>query len=285
MSSDYKTRMRGENNPNFRNISKTCGGCGNAFKSYNKASKYCSRECAGNSEQNIKKLKTISRILRKPRKRKDKGFKQCVICEKQFKIINSKTQSCSRECRNKLHSVRKIRELVPNRVCEHCEKPYHSYTKTRKFCSVKCSLDSGTPQRAGNANVESMKKYGAKKDANHNAIAEYLESKGCFVRDLSGLGFGTPDMLVWVKTAWILVEIKNKKTGYGRRGLNKKQKDWANNWRGGKVYIVCSIEDAELLINQHFDKLECFPKHKNADGTPLRGPVDTVGVDNSEGNY
>lgn len=240
MASDYKTRLWGENNPNWKNAFRVCNTCGNSFQSYNKTSKYCSRKCAGLSDANIQKLKVICKIV-KPKK------------EKKTKITKVKV---------KHKPGPKRKPLKPNRVCEYCNKPYHSYNKGRKYCSVKCSHDSGTPQRAGNANVISMKRYGAKKDANHNSISEYLEWRGCFVRDLSGAGFGVPDMLVWVRTEWVLVEIKNTKTGYGKRGLNKNQKQWASNWKGGRVYVVTSIDDAELLATKQYDKLKSFPEDK-----------------------
>lgn len=237
MSSDYKNRMRGENNPNWKDISKPCTICGNLFVSYMKTSKYCSQKCAGLSEQNIKKLKVICNYQRPIR-----------ILKEKILVVKIKQKTGP-----------KPKPLSPNKVCEHCNNPYHAYNKNRKYCSVKCSHDSGTPQRAGDANVLSMKKYGAKKDANHNIISTYLEYRGCFVKDLSGAGCGVPDMIVWVKTEWVLVEIKNMKTGYGKRGLNKRQKEWAANWKGGKVYLVTSTEDAELLATRQFDKLKSFP--------------------------
>lgn len=237
MASDYKNRMGGEGNPNWKNVFKICETCGNNFKTYQPTSKFCSQSCAGRSDKNIEKLKSICHIPRQKKIKKKKYVK--------VKVQQKRGP--------------KPRPLTPNRICEHCNKPYHSYNKTRKYCSVKCSHDDGTPQRAGDVNVLSMKKYGAKKDANHNVISTYLEYRGCFVKDLSGAGCGVPDLIVWVKTEWVLVEIKNTKTGYGKRGLNKRQKEWATNWKGGKVYMVTSTKEAELLATQQYDKLKSFP--------------------------
>jgi hypothetical protein len=72
------------------------------------------------------------------------------------------------------------------------------------------------------------KQYGAKKDANHKEIVKALEQMGACVVDFSSIGGGMPDLAVWCRAAWHMVEIKNLETGYGRRGLNKLQevKDW-----------------------------------------------------------
>jgi hypothetical protein len=87
-------------------------------------------------------------------------------------------------------------------------------------------------------------KYGAKKDANHLAIQQTLQSLGVAVYDLSGMGAGFPDLLVWIRGQWELVEIKNPKTGYGRRGMNPLQRAWIDRWRGGPVHILQTVDDA-----------------------------------------
>jgi hypothetical protein len=109
--------------------------------------------------------------------------------------------------------------------------------------------------RAGFAAAAARKKMrnagiGHKKDANHNEIVKELERNGVFVLDLSTLGGGAPDVLCWVnwfdESSWQTVEIKNPKTGYGRRGANKNQKKWADGARrsGCVVWILSSIEEA-----------------------------------------
>jgi len=79
-------------------------------------------------------------------------------------------------------------------------------------------------------------------------VVKGCESMFCHVIDLSLLGDGKPDILVWCRTRYILVEIKNPKTGYGRKGLNKNQKSWAEEWMGGPVYVVSNREHVISLV-------------------------------------
>ena len=200
-------------------------------------------------------------LPRKPKVKVVKVYRKCVICSADVFKYNS--QSCSKECSNKLHSIKNIRERKNDKICEHCKKEYYAInrSKKQKFCSYNCFVKNGGTVRAGNANVERMKKYGAKKDNNHNEIAKYLEDKGCFVKDLSGAGFGVPDIVVWIKDRWLFAEIKNPKTRYGKNGLNDKQKEWADNWKGGCVYIIKTVEDCDNLIIGDYDKVDYFPKY------------------------
>lgn len=141
--------------------------------------------------------------------------------------------------------------------CEQCSSPFRAYTSSRRrFCSYQCHLDSGGALRAGLAASRATMKYGPKKDANHNELVAAMESLGLCVYDVSGLGRGLPDCLVWVRGEWQLVEIKNPKTGYGRRGLNSIQKRWIGQWRGGPVFIVRTTEDVANLACGAMDKLD-----------------------------
>lgn len=101
------------------------------------------------------------------------------------------------------------------------------------------------------------KRYGHKKDANHNEIVDAFESLGANVLDMSAMGYGVPDLLVWCFGAWRLIDVKNPKTPYGRRGLNARQKEWALAWKGGPVYMVSTVEQAIAMVN---GKLEEIPR-------------------------
>ncbi len=105
-----------------------------------------------------------------------------------------------------------------------------------------------------------MKRYGVKKDANHKDVVDALEKLGAGVVDLSSVGCGVPDLVVWCKDVWHLVDIKNANTAYGKRGLNKRQRDWATNWKGGPVYMLYTIEDAAELVNGRLQNLKRFPE-------------------------
>lgn len=93
------------------------------------------------------------------------------------------------------------------------------------------------------------RKYGAKKDANHNQIVEEFIQLGCCVHDCSSVGGGVPDLLVGLPDSYLCmyVEIKNPKTGYGRRGLNKNQKAFAANWTGG-LMVVKDLGDVYTVV-------------------------------------
>jgi len=101
-------------------------------------------------------------------------------------------------------------------------------------------------------------KYGHKKDANHVAIVRAFEKLGCHVIDLSALGCGVPDLLIWCRHEWHLLDVKNLTTGYGRRGLNNRQKKWALEWQGPPVYLVHSIDEAADFVAGRLEKISRF---------------------------
>ena len=101
-------------------------------------------------------------------------------------------------------------------------------------------------------------KYGAKRDANHNELVTVLESLGVLVIDMSEKGGGFPDLICAVRHQTLLVEIKNTKTSYGKRGLNKLQKLFAEQWTGGPVYIITNEDEAIDLANGRLEKIYAY---------------------------
>lgn len=101
------------------------------------------------------------------------------------------------------------------------------------------------------------RKYGIKCDANHKDLVNCLRKLGADVLDISTVGCGVPDLVVWCRGNWHLVDIKNPNTGYGKRGLNKNQKQWAAHWKGGPVYMIYSTDDAIALVNGDMENLKC----------------------------
>lgn len=86
----------------------------------------------------------------------------------------------------------------------------------------------------------------ARVDVNQADIVDALRAIGCSVLDLSRLGNGTPDVLVYVPKlcAYTLVEIKAP----GKRdNLTPKQKDFHATWRG-PVIVVESVAEALKLF-------------------------------------
>ncbi len=94
----------------------------------------------------------------------------------------------------------------------------------------------------------------AKKDDNHAEIVEALRAHGCKVADLSGLGNGVPDILVWIPgfRRWILLEIKDGTKPPSARKLTSDQEKWHAEFRGCLVYVVESVEQAIAAV-QHFE--------------------------------
>ncbi len=83
---------------------------------------------------------------------------------------------------------------------------------------------------------------GSSLDANHKEIVEVLEKAGCSVLSLADQGGGCPDIVVGHHGRNFLLEIKNPKTAYGRKGLNPNQKKWAGTWNGVVVVVRSPIE-------------------------------------------
>ena len=222
-----------------------CKTCKVEFMSYDKGRQYCGESCAGLSPDNLAKAKAAASVPPKP-----SPVKLCPACHikprltKYFK--NCGDADCVKATTQKRGPALFCGPLAPNKKCEHCGGAYHSYTKTRKYCSYGCSCAAGTPTKAGQASARQIMKYGAKKDANHNEIFEELR-KHCPVYDLSAAGCGVPDGIAWIDEAWQFFDVKNPKTGYGKRGLNPVQKKWVEKWSGGPVYLIYTQADAQAF--------------------------------------
>jgi endogenous inhibitor of DNA gyrase (YacG/DUF329 family) len=176
---------------------------------------------------------------------------KCVICNCEFRLKNK-----SKYCANHKKEAKENQKIKPKKTksliktnCLHCKKDFEHYkSQNRIFCSYKCFLDSGGAWRAGMAASEATMKYGLKKDANHNEIVEALKIVGASVIDMSSVGNGFPDLIVGFRSQTLLMEIKNPKTGYGKRGLNKNQQKWKEYWLGGSFCVVDSVDSALRAI-------------------------------------
>lgn len=221
---------------------KVCAKCGADFHSYEKR-RFCSQKCYHQS-----------RIIRDKR--------PCAACGEYYHPNVDGRKYCSTECaksaRPRAIAVPKPRHIHMTR-CHHCGTEFRSApSSNRKYCSYECHLLSGGAKRAGDAAAMAKLKYGAKKDANHNEIFKYLSALTA-VKDLSNAGCGVPDGMAWVAGGWHLFDVKNPNTGYGRRGLNSRQKSWADDWRGGPVYLIYNLDDASSFVRGNFDSLKKFP--------------------------
>jgi hypothetical protein len=171
--------------------------------------------------------------------------KECKFCKIMFRCdANSAKITCSTEC---MVAQREVKKLKVN--CLQCNKLFISpKTRVRVFCSYECFKQNGGPQRAGFAAMEKIEMYGRKKDANHNEIVDAMTKVGAYVIDMSHVGRGFPDLIVGFKKMTILMEIKNPKTSYGKKGLNKNQLQWKEQWTGGTYCVVDSVDAALRMI-------------------------------------
>jgi hypothetical protein len=88
----------------------------------------------------------------------------------------------------------------------------------------------------------------ARRDGNHAVIVERFRALGCSVIETDQVGDGFPDTVVGCLGVNHLVEIKDPATRYGRQGLNKNQTLFDATWRGARVWLVCSVEEATVVV-------------------------------------
>ena len=82
-----------------------------------------------------------------------------------------------------------------------------------------------------------------RRDENEDVIVYALRAAGADVEFLSAAS--VPDLLVGYQGNNYLVEIKTDK---GR--LSKGQKEWHDEWRGGKPVVIRSIDDVVEWLTQ-----------------------------------
>ena len=251
----------GDKNPNFKNAGeKICTYCGNKYHSYNKTRKYCSHDCYV-KDQKEKIAESGLKGAHAPKRQREKlGNKRiCKFCSVSFRCFTNQIYCQDHKDEAQQAKVSKIKlgqkknpdnHIIAN--CLHCKKEFDFFKSRKvpqKYCSYDCYLNSGGSWRAGMAAAKATMKYGAKKDANHNVIVDALKKHGASVIDMSHVGQGFPDLIVGFASKTFLVEIKNPKTSYGKKGLNKNQAKWKSLWTGGAYCVVDSEEAAIRAIS------------------------------------
>jgi hypothetical protein len=94
-----------------------------------------------------------------------------------------------------------------------------------------------------------MNRYARRKDRNHGELVKAFEQLGCSVADLSNAGIsGWPDVVLGVAGRNHLCEFKNPESRYGKAGLNPNQQAFTRDWRGGKLFMVSSVDEAAALV-------------------------------------
>ena len=91
-----------------------------------------------------------------------------------------------------------------------------------------------------------MRKY-AKKDDNHNRIAEVFEINGASVCDTSALGDGKIDMIIGFLGHNILIEAKNGALPKSKQQLTDGEEKFHAAWRGTIVIIHNELEAQQLM--------------------------------------
>lgn len=87
-------------------------------------------------------------------------------------------------------------------------------------------------------------RYAARTDANSDQIVSALRAAGAYVYHIK-----LPvDILVGYAGRTALVEIKDPKSQYGKRGMNANQRKFQEEWTGGTLAMVDSVEAALRLL-------------------------------------
>ena len=88
----------------------------------------------------------------------------------------------------------------------------------------------------------------ARRDDNHDEIADTFRALGCSVFETDRVGEGFPDLVVGLLGVSHLIEVKNPQTHYGRKGLNAGQSAFAASWRGSPITVITSALEAEAFV-------------------------------------
>jgi hypothetical protein len=176
---------------------------------------------------------------------------------------------CSKRCANKKRAV--LTAPVMERRCAKCDtvKPRSGFPNDKRrpggigYMCRQCQSEIDTRYRekrrlysqrtraAAAAARTTMPRRASRRDDNHAEIVAAFEKLGWSVLDLANVGAGVPDLIIGDHAHGVhLVEIKNKKTGYGRRGLSRSQRDWAARWMAGNVHVVTSLDDVVTLTRE-----------------------------------
>lgn len=90
-------------------------------------------------------------------------------------------------------------------------------------------------------------RHAARIDANQEQIVSALRAMGATVRIVTQ-GNGLPDLLVGFRGVTILMEVKDGKKVPSARKLTPAEQKFFDEWRGGIVAIVNSVDEAIALL-------------------------------------
>ncbi len=174
--------------------------------------------------------------------------KECVLCGGNYviakKLDRRGRRFCSKSCAAKYLGSKKVGNIVDCKICSTSFRAVPA--KKAKYCSKKCLGVALSAERKGG---EIVGRWAGKKDANHSELVSVFRSLGASVIDLSNIGNGCPDIAIWCHGTWEMVEIKNRNTAYGRKGLNKMQKTFADA-TGARVHVVATQDECIELVKR-----------------------------------
>lgn len=93
-----------------------------------------------------------------------------------------------------------------------------------------------------------MSRYARKVDDNQGEIVEALRTLGVYVRSLASVGSGCPDLLCGYNGRTVLLEVKDGRRPPSERRLTEAEADFFQDWRGGPIYVVGSVEEAVRAV-------------------------------------
>jgi hypothetical protein len=248
MAEHYKSRLKGQVNPNYRQAKdKVCLGCGKTFHPNNNNKTYCSSGCYNKSEQ-----KSID-----AKKANDGNRRSNVKCKKCGTEIPYTRRMCD-ECKPKpkkngacMNCGKEVGSTYDVMYCKECRSKGLHKKEVFSIC-VRCGATiNGIPNRkycnfCWGQTMRINRGIPRKKDANQNEIVEALERYGCSVIDASAIGGGCPDIFVGKNGVTLLIEIKNPNA---KGKLNKLQERWHAGWKG-QVAVVYTIAEAIKIVDE-----------------------------------
>jgi hypothetical protein len=89
----------------------------------------------------------------------------------------------------------------------------------------------------------------AKVDDNQAEIVKALRAVGATVRVVTQ-GNGLPDLLVGFRGQTVLIEVKDGKKPPSARKLTEAEQKFFDEWRGGLLAVVESVDDAIALLKR-----------------------------------
>jgi len=91
--------------------------------------------------------------------------------------------------------------------------------------------------------------YAKRIDSNQNSIVKSLRDHGATVRVVSQ-GDGLPDLLIGYKGETALLEVKDGDKFPSQRKLTTAEQKFFDEWRGGILVIVNSVEEALDVLHK-----------------------------------